>query len=129
LLSAFINAKTILKTNLDFKIDEGLNPRILERNQIINLCNIIAEEILIGKYDKDIGVYRIENKIAEGKGGIPDEHLIAYRMCREEVMYNWIQYIKLLIKQSFSLSGEMFDDNNLFQQPIPDFIGTIFATS
>jgi len=90
LLSAFIDPKMILKTNLDYKIDEGLNPRALERDQIITLCNILAEEILIGKYDKEIGTYRIEKKIADGKGNaIPDDHLVAYRLCKEEVMYNW----------------------------------------
>lgn len=121
LLSAFVNAKTILKTKLDYKVDEGLNPRILEKGQIIHLCNIIAEELLIGRYDKEIGTYRIENKIADGKGDtIPDDHLAAYRMFKEEVMYNWVQFLKLLIKQYFSLTGEMFDDENLFQQPIPD---------
>ena len=125
LLSAFINPKTILKTNLDYKADEGLNPRILEREQIIKLCNIIAEELLIGRYDKEIGIYRIENKIAEGKGNnIPDDHLVSYRIFKEEIMYNWIQFLKLLVKQHFSFTGEMFDDDNLFQQPIPETLWT-----
>ena len=121
LLSAFINTKTILKTNLDYKVDEGLNPRILEKEQLIHLCNIIAEELLIGKYDKEIGIYRIENKIADGKGdNIPDDHLIAYRLFREEIMYNWVKFLKLLINQYFSMTGEMFRDSDLFQQPIPE---------
>lgn len=121
MLSTFINNKTILDTKLDYKVDEGLNPRILEKNQIIHLCNIIAENILIGKYDSDIGTYRLENKIAEGKGdSIPDDHLIACRLFKEEVMYNWVKYIELLIKNQFAFSGEMYDDKNLFQQPLTE---------
>ena len=41
-------------------------------------------------------------------------------MFREEIIYNWVQFLKLLIKQYFSLTGEIYDDENLFQQPIPD---------
>ena len=121
ILATFVNSKTILETNIDFQIDEGLNPRILEKEQLIKLCNIIAEELLIGRYDDNIGTYRLENKISEGKGdSIPDDHLVACRLFKEEIIYNWVQYIKLLIKQSFSFSGEMFDEENLFQQKIPD---------
>ena len=64
-----------------------MNPRILEKEQAIQICNILAEEILIDKYDDQIGTYRIENNIAAGKGDyITDDHLIAYRMFNEEIM-------------------------------------------
>ena len=121
LLTRFINVKTILKTSMDFRAEEGLNPRKLEQEQLVQLCNILAEELLIGKYDKDIGTYRIENKIAEGKDtDITDDHLIACRIFKEEIMYNWIQYIALLINNYFSLTGEMFDSQNLFQRKFQD---------
>lgn len=55
ILATFIDGKTILKTNIDYKLEEGLNPRVLEKEQIIKLCNIIAEELLINKYDDEIG--------------------------------------------------------------------------
>ena len=121
LLSRFINAKTILTTPLDFRADEGLNPRVLEKDQLIHLCNILAEELLIGRYSTETGTYRIENKVAEGKDkDITDDHLAAYRIFKEEIMYNWIQYIDLLIKNFFSMTGELFDDQNLFQIKFPD---------
>lgn len=120
-LSRFINAKTILKTPLDYRVDEGLNPRMLEKEQAIQLCNIIAEEILIGKYDDNIGTYRIENSILAGKGdAIPDDHLIAYRLFKEEIMYNWLKYIELLINNQFAYSGTMYDRENLLQQKFSD---------
>lgn len=120
-LSTFINAKKILTTPINYKVDEGLNPRILEKEQAIQLCNILAEELLIDKYDDQIGTHRIENSIAAGTGGtIPDSHLVAYRLFKEEIMYNWIKYLKLLIKNHFAYVGAMYDDENLLQQKIPD---------
>lgn len=121
LLSRFVNTKTILRTPINYKMEEGLNPRVLERDQLIRLCNIIAEKFLIGKYSSDIGTYRIENTIASGNGStIPDDHLVAYRLMKEEVMYNWIRYIEFVIKAYFSFTGEMFDSDNLFQQKFPE---------
>ena len=121
----FINAKTILMTPIDYRADEGLNPRILEKEQLVMLCNILAEELLVGRYNIETGTYRIENKIAEGKDkDISDNHLAAYRIFKEEIMYNWIQYIELLIKNFFSMTGELFDDQNLFQIKFPDQLWT-----
>ena len=121
LLSRFINIKTILTSPLDYRADEGLNPRVLEKEQLVRLCNILAEELLIGRYNVETGIYRIENKIAEGKDkDISDDHLAAYRIFKEEIMYNWIAYIELLIKNFFSMTGEMYDDRNLFQIKLPD---------
>lgn len=129
LLSRFINAKTILNSPLDFRADEGLNPRILEKEQLIRLCNILAEELLVGKYRTEIGTYRIESKVAEGKDqDITDDHLAAYRVFKEEIMYNWIQYIELLIKNYFSMMGELFDDKNLFQIKFPEQLWTNIRT-
>lgn len=120
-LATFINSKTILSTPINYKADEGLNPRALERDQLIKLCNIIAEEILIDKFKDEIGTYQIEAKIASGKGDeIPDEHLVACRLFKEEIMYNWVKYLELLIKNHFAFSGVMYDDENLFMQKLPD---------
>ncbi len=125
LLTRFINVKTILTSPLDYRADEGLNPRVLEKEQLVHLCNILAEELLIGRYDAGVGTYRIENKIAEGKDSdITDDHLAAYRIFKEEIMYNWIQYIELLIKNYFSMTGELYNDQNLFQIKFPDQLWT-----
>lgn len=123
LLSAFVNAKTILVTPINYRVDEGLNPRILEKDQLVRLCNIFTEELLIDRYDTEIGTYRIENNIAEGRGdGIPDAHLVAYRIFKEEIMYNWVQYLKLLIKNHFAFTGTKYNEENLFQQKLPDHL-------
>ncbi len=120
-LATFVNAKTILTSPINYRVDEGLNPRILEKEQLIRLCNLMADELLIGRYDTEIGTHRIENSIAEGRGNaIPDAHLISYRLFKEEIMYNWIQYLRLLIKNHFAFAGTMYNEENLFQQKLPD---------
>lgn len=116
-LSIFIDNKLLLSTPIDFKSDEGLNPRELEISQTINLLNIIAEEIYINKFLPEIGVSRIESKIVEGKDNdITDAHLIAFRMSKEEIMFNWLGYIKYVIENYFSNTGTVINKNSLFQQ-------------
>ena len=125
LLSRFIYPKTILNTTLDYRADEGLNPRVLEKEQLIKLCNILAEELLIEKYSREIGIYQIENKVAKGRDqDITDDHLAACRIFREEIMYNWVIYIDMLIKSFFLMNGKRIDEQNLFQIKFPDPLWT-----
>ncbi|MDD4353189.1 MAG: HNH endonuclease [Candidatus Nanoarchaeia archaeon] len=125
ILSLFIDSKKILKTPINFRSDEGLNPRELEINQIIKILNLIAEKIYINKFKPEIGVSRIEKKIIDGKDkDITDEHLIAYRISKEEIMYNWVIYIKKVIQNYFSNTGRNFDDNNIFQEKFENQLWT-----
>ncbi|MCH7568800.1 MAG: HNH endonuclease [Nanoarchaeota archaeon] len=115
-LATFINSKLILKTPINYKSDEGLNPRELEIKQIVELLNIIAEEVYINKFQPEIGVSRIENKIINHKDDdITDNHLIAYRISREEILYNWLIYLKAVITAYFTNTGKMFDEKKVFQ--------------
>ena len=115
-LSTFIYSKLILNEPINFRSEEGLNPRELEISQIISLLNIIAEEIYLGKFDPEVGVYRIEKRIVQKKDkGISDDHLIAYRISKEEVMYNWLAYLKKIIVLYFNMTGKIYDDRRLFQ--------------
>lgn len=117
-MSLHIDSKLILQTPINFLSDEGLNPRELEISQIINLMNIIAEEIYIGKFIPEVGVFRIEKKIIDGKDSdITDNHLVAFRISKEEVMYNWLSYIKDIIGIYFAQNtGRMPENNRLFQK-------------
>jgi len=120
-LSTFVNSNTILTTPINYKTDEGLNPRILEKEQIIQLCNIIASELLIDRYDTEIGSHKLENTITEGRGDlIPDRHLVAYRLLREEIMMNWVKFLDLVINNYFCNVGDSYNRDNLFQQKFPD---------
>ncbi|MCW7483304.1 HNH endonuclease [Leptospira kanakyensis] len=120
-LAIFIDSKNILNTPIDYRSDEGMNPRELEINQCIGILNILAEEIYINKFNPEIGVSQIENKILKKQDNtIQDEHLIAYRMSKEEVMYNWLIYIKFVIKNYFSNTGKLFSENSMLQEKFDD---------
>ena len=109
-LNMFIDSKLILNTHMDDKADEGNNPRTLEVNQLVKLLNIIAEELYIGKFDPEVGVYRIENKIVDGKDqDISDDHLTAFRLGKEEIMYNWLRYLKKAIENYFDNTGKLYE--------------------
>lgn len=118
-LSLFINSKTILNTPMNYKDDE--NPRFLEGEQLIKLCDILAQKIYIGKFDIEIGTNRIEQNIINKRDkDISDNHLIAYRISKEEVLVNWLKYIKKIIQSYFLNNGRDYDEDNLFQQKIPE---------
>lgn len=120
-LAKFINKGTILSTSIDYKTDVGENPRMLEKEQLVQLCNIFADEVLINKYDSEIGTYKIEDKIIKKNDqDITDDHLSAYRICKEEIMYNLVDYIEFVITNYFATTGNAFDKENLFQQKFPD---------
>lgn len=122
-LSLFIDSKLILTTNLSYKSDEGENPRELEIKQMICLLNIIAEEIYINKFIPEVGVYRIEQRIIDKKDSdITDDHLAAFRLSKEEVIYNWLQYLKQVINSYFVSTGKLSDIRKLFQQQFPDIL-------
>ncbi len=117
--SFFIYQK-LLDTPIDLRLEDGENPRQLEKEQILQLMNIIAEEVYIGKFDPSIGVHRIEYKIQKGKEDIPEDHLIAYRISREEIMYNWLRYIKQIISNYFSMQGKPITEEKIFQYKFPE---------
>ena len=121
ILSSFVSSRLVLQTPIDFKSDEGLNPRELEINQIVKILNILAENIYINKFLPQIGTARVEKKIIDKKDTeITDEHLISYRISKEEILYNWLQYLKMVITTYFSNTGKMFVDEKIFQTPFDE---------
>lgn len=115
-LASYINSSIILKTPIDYKSDEGVNPRELEIEQIIKVLNIFAEVLYINKFIPEIGTTRIERKIIDNKDTeITDNHLIAFRISKEEIMYNWLKYLKMVIKTYFATNGKMIPDYKIFQ--------------
>lgn len=116
--SFFIGAD-LLATRLNHRAEEGLNPRMLEVEQMVMLMNIIAEEIFIGKFDLDIGTSRIESKVSKGED-IPEAHLAAYRMSKEEIIYNWLRLVKQVIQTAFVTSGTPFDEKAPLQKVLPN---------
>jgi len=115
---SFFIGSSLLATKFSHRAEEGQNPRQLEIEQIVQLMNTIAEEIYIGKFNPEIGTNRIENKISKGDD-IPEPHLIAYRMAKEEIIYNWLRYLKQVVQMAFVNAGIPFDENSPLQKPLP----------
>ena len=120
--SFFINGEP-LTTNISFGLEDGTNPREIERKQIVEVMNIIAEEILIDKFDFAIGTSRIENKIRSGEH-LPLDHIRAYRMCKEEIMHSWLNLLLQIVRNYFALTGVPVDDNCLFETEFPPALTT-----
>ena len=125
-LSSFIDSKQILTTNINAGTEDGTNPRELEISQISKLLSLIADTLYVGKFNPEIGVNRIENKILEQKDTeITDSQLIAYRMSKEEIVYAWVPYLLQVIKMYFMNTGKMdYKETSPFQTKFPDQIWT-----
>ena len=116
---SFFIYQDVLETSLDYRIDSGDNPRQLEKSQITRLMMIIAQEIYAGRYDPDIGTYQIEKRVQKGED-LPEDHLRAFRMSKEEILYNWLDVVAKTVKRSFLYQGKMFDENKLFEYKFPE---------
>ena len=117
-LSFFIYSD-LLDTPLNYKADDGLNPRQLEIDQVVRLMNLVAEVLLVNQFDRELGTARLENKVQKGED-IPEPHLRAFRMCKEEVLYSWLSYVKQIALMHFTMAGQPFDQTRPFQYKFPE---------
>lgn len=108
-----------LETKWNYRAETGENPRELEKEQIIRLMSLIAEKIYIGKYDDEIGTRRLENKVQNNED-VPEPHLRAFRMAKEEILFAWLSYIGKVIEHHFLYAGRSVDNTKLFQYPFPE---------
>lgn len=120
---SFFVYQEALDTPLNSKLEEGENPRHLEREQLVHLMNVIAEVLYIDKYDPEIGTDKIESKLQKGEH-FPHEHLRAFRMSKEEILYIWLQYVGQVARQYFIMQGRPDPQDALFLQRFPDAIWT-----
>jgi hypothetical protein len=117
---SFFIYSDVLDTPLNFKMEEGENPRELEKSQILQLMNIVAEKMFVGHYEMKIGTAKLENKVQKGEE-IPDAHLRAYRMGREEIMYSWLRFVKQIVQNYYYITtGKPVQEEKLFQYPFPE---------
>ena len=122
-LASFVGSKSILSTPLNFNSESGLNPRELEIQQISRLLSLIADEVYIGKFSKETGVYRLEDNIAKGRDAdISEAHLIAFRMSKEEIAMAWVPKLVEVIRTFFYTLGQgsRLSESNPFQTPFPE---------
>jgi hypothetical protein len=108
-----------LETPLNYGVESNENPRELEKEQILQLMNTIAEKIYVGRFDPARGTARIENQIQKG-GDVPEPHLIAYRLSREEILYSWLRFVRQIIQNYFIMTGKPIQEQKLFQYRFPE---------
>lgn len=119
---SFFVRKEPMNIPMDFKLDIGDNPRQLEKDQLTKLMNLFAEEIFVGRYDMERGTYRTEEKLRKGED-VPEPHLRAVRVSREEILYNVLRCVRDCVKRYFLMQGgRMVEDEDLFQQRFPDLL-------
>lgn len=120
---SFFIYQEVLETRLDHGVDDGENPRELETAQLVRLMNVIAEEIYISKFDSDIGTDKIENHLQKGET-FPHAHLCAFRMSKEEVIYNWLRFVRQITINYFITTGKPIQEEKLFQYPFAEQLWT-----
>jgi len=113
----------LFKKTLDSPIDEGLeqgtNPRLLERKQLVSLMSLFAEVFFVGHWDPEIGGRRIESHVQKGES-ISENHLRAWRVAREEVLANILRWARLVIANYFAYTGKVIREDRLLQTHLPD---------
>lgn len=127
--SQFIN-KTPLSTPLNYKKEDGKNPRDLEKHQLIHLMNIIADKLLLnGKFDRNIGTAKIEDKIRKSLEdnspiSISWDHIRACRMLEDVCFKNWLKFIDPIINIYFNNALGRSPKTNFFQEDLPEQLWT-----
>ena len=81
--------------------------------------NIIAEETYIDRFDSQVGSYRIENRVPNGEP-IPELHLRAFRLSREEIIFNWLLYVGLIIQDYFVGDRVPFNAEKVLEHRFPE---------
>jgi hypothetical protein len=94
---------------------------------MVQLMNIIAEEIM-QDYSFEIGASKIEDEVRKEREGkstrhIPDDHLRVLRMTKEEIMFNWVTYIRQIAYAHFAALGSpMSEEKKVFQVEFDDIL-------
>lgn len=116
---SFFIYQELLELPISHMMEEGKNFREIERSQIVKVMNIISEEIYIDKFDDSIGTARIESKIRAGEE-MSLNHIRACRLSKEEIIFNWLPYIRQIALHYFINIGTPDPGNRLFQIEFPD---------
>jgi hypothetical protein len=111
--------KKALQTHINEGLERGDNPRVLERDQLVRLMSTFADVFFVGEWDPEIGGRRLENRLQKGES-IPESHLRAWRIAREEVLSAVLAWVRLVIENYFAWVGQQVEKERLLHQPIPE---------
>jgi len=116
--STFLYLKP-LDSPLNHLDDHGKNPRFLERKQLVRLMNLYAEQIILGNWDSEAAISKIEHRVQQNQP-VSERHLAAHRLTREEILHATLEYVALVIENFYAFTGEHLDSDKLMQIEHPD---------
>jgi hypothetical protein len=112
--SEFLYMKPI-DVPLSAGLDTGTNPRRLEHEQMVRLMSLFADVFFVNQWDAELTGRRIEDRVLKGDP-IPLPHLRAWRVAREEVLGNILEWVRLTIENYYAFNQEMVDKERLMQK-------------
>ena len=111
--------KKALDSPIDHGLEQGTNPRQLEREQLVGIMSLFAEVFFVGHWDPETGGRKLESRVQKGET-IQERHLRAWRVAREEILANVLRWLRLVIEHYFAFTLQMYDKERLLQRPLPD---------
>jgi hypothetical protein len=92
---------------------------MLEREQLVRIMSLFADVFFVGHWDPEIGGRKLESRVQGGEL-IPEGHLRAWRVAREEVLANVLRWVRLVITNYFAYTGKLVHEDRLLHTPLPD---------
>jgi len=111
--------KKALEVHLDEGLEQGINPRMLERDQLVRLMTLFAKIFFVGHWNSGIGGQKLEYRLQKGDK-IPEMHLRAWRIAREEILGNVLAWVRLVIENYYAWMEQLADKERLLQHRLPE---------
>jgi hypothetical protein len=109
----------IYKRALDVPLDQGEDhPRVLERDQLVRLLGLFADVFFVGQWDPEVGGRKLEDRLRKGDP-IPEPHLRAWRVAREEILGGILEWTRLVIEHYYAFTAQPVDRERLLHRRIP----------
>ena len=99
-------------------IGEGME-RALKREQMVRLMNLFAEIFFVGNWDPDLGGRKLENRLRKGDP-IPEQHLRAWRIAREEILASVLGWLRLVIEHYNAWTGRKIERDKLLHYALSE---------
>ena len=84
--------------------------RFEERDNLIRLMNLMADKILIDKFDLAKGANKLEDRLSKSEK-FSDDHVKAYRIFRPRVFEIWCEVLSGAIKTNLKIKGRLSEKN------------------